>query len=293
MGKHLHPACSQCCISLPSVTEDTLKVFRELLTTGEAVDAYENVGEEVRQVFEMLGVTALLVSGHSEGINVGQVLDRKVKSVACETANVENIPTETEYWENASPIIQTEVLTFSKMVNSSVFKDIDNVAGTAAFEIKVKPDVVHRVNDSIQIIKEVSHKCSECKHACHDKAKLMFHCSITGHKAYKDTVVCKQCDYTATSKEELFKHKKKVHIPVGSLFECGECSWVGKNIHYIRNHAYSRQHRTKHDYEADALAKAVTRGYKAVAKYHRSLANSIKRAKNHKVGQCPNPDFNF
>jgi len=278
LAEHLPPAFNQSCISLPSVTEDFLKVFKDLLSTGEAADI-ENIQEEVRQVFELLGVSALLVSCHSDSVNLGKVLDVKVNNVAGVTAKVETLPTEREYREKESPRIQKNVMAFSKIVNSSVFKDIDNVAGTPAFEIKVEPEVGYLVNDCVQIIEEVPRKCSECKYACYDKAELKTHCSITGHMGHK---ACKQCDYIATSKEELFMHKKKVHIPVERLFECGDCSWVGKNLHYLRNHAHSRHHRTKHDYEAAALAKAETLGSKAVAKYHKSLANSIKRAKkNH------------
>ena len=36
LAEHLPPAFNQSCISLPSVTEDFLKVFRDLLSTGEA-----------------------------------------------------------------------------------------------------------------------------------------------------------------------------------------------------------------------------------------------------------------
>jgi len=311
LDEHLPPAFSQSCICLPSATEDVLKVFKNILSTGEASDGHEDRMKEVRQIFEMLGIDALLVSCQSESISVGQVFDGKVEYVEEETVKVETMSTETEYPENVPPISQKSEMVFSKVVNSSVFKESDNVIGTSAFEIKVEPDVAHLVNDSVQIIKEVPHKCVECKYACYDKAELKthyqtshkrrsrfccqdcvytcsnmggleYHCATTGHKAIKAAAACKACDYIAPSKEELFKHKKKVHIPAGKLFECGECSWLGKELSGIRHHAFTTGHRSKHDYEAVALTKAEAMGSTAVSQYHKLLVKAIKRArKNH------------
>ena len=76
---HLPPAYSQCFLSLPSATEDVLEVVRDILATGVAAGAHKDRIDEVRQVFDMLGVNAPLVSCHSESINVGQVLGEEVE----------------------------------------------------------------------------------------------------------------------------------------------------------------------------------------------------------------------
>jgi len=319
LAEHFPPASSQSCISLPSATEDVLKVVRNILANGEVANSHENRMEEVKEVFEKLGVNALMVSFHSQSNNKGE-LDGKVENGANETVKVETVPIESEYFET----FQKKELAISKAVNYSVFEDVDNV-GTSAFEIKMEPDVAHLVNDAIQIIKEVRHKCSECKFACKSKTELKthyrtshgkkmkfycqnclytcsnmgdieYHCATTGHKANKDAAACKECDYIATCREELFKHKKKVHIPVGTLFECSDCPWVGKELHHVRHHTYSRDNTTKHDYEACALAKAEAMGSKAIAKYRNNLGNAIKRARKNspviessrpKTASCP------
>jgi len=275
LAEHPPPASSQSCISLPSATEGVLKVVRNILAKGEVANEHENRMEEARDIFDQLGVNALLVSFHSQSNNKGQLLDGKVENVANdnETVKVEKVPSESEYLE-----------IFHKK------------------EIKMEPDVAHLVNDAMQIIKEVRHKCCECKFACKSKTELKthyrtshgkkmkfycqnclytcsnmgdidYHCATTGHQANKDAAACKECDYIATCREELLKHKKKVH----------------KELHHVRHHAYSQDNTTKHDYEACALAKAV-------AKYRNSLGNAIKQARKNspviesrspKTASCP------
>ena len=228
LSEHLPPAYSQCFLSLPSATEEVLKDVRNILATGEAADAHENRMEEVRQVFELLGVDALLFSCHSESINVGHVLDWEDEDFADELVKVE-----TEYLGNFPHISQKKELSFSKVVTSTVFKEEDKVDGTGAFEIKLEPDVAHLVNDYVHIFKEVPHKWCECKY---DEAELTnhgkiikflcqnctymhpkewgleYHCRSTGHVANKDAAaICKQCDYIAEIKEDLFK--TKVYVP--------------------------------------------------------------------------------
>ena len=79
LTEHLPPAYSPCCLSLPATTGDVLQVFGNILATGAAVGAHKDKIEEVRQVFEMLGVEALIVSCHLQSIQLGLVLDRDIK----------------------------------------------------------------------------------------------------------------------------------------------------------------------------------------------------------------------
>ena len=84
---HLHPAYSPCCLSLPATTGDVLKVFGDILATGAAAGAHGDKKEEVRQVFQMLGVEAWIVSCHIERIQVGQVLDMDIKQDSLDKEN--------------------------------------------------------------------------------------------------------------------------------------------------------------------------------------------------------------
>ena len=80
---HISPAVSQCCLSLPATTGDVLQVFGEILATEAAAGAHEDKIEEVRYVFEVLGVEAWIVSCQLESIQVGSVLDSDIKKENC------------------------------------------------------------------------------------------------------------------------------------------------------------------------------------------------------------------
>jgi len=98
----LPPAYGPCFLSLPAVTGEVLCVVVDILTTGEVVvgECEDNI-EEVKEVFGMLGVDALLVSCHVESVPVGQVLDRELK--------VENSE-ETDFSLNEENKIKFEVI---------------------------------------------------------------------------------------------------------------------------------------------------------------------------------------
>ena len=75
----LPPAYGPCFLFLLAVTGEVLHVVVDILATAEVVGEHGDNIEEVKKVFGMLGVDALLVSYHVESIQVGQVLDGDIK----------------------------------------------------------------------------------------------------------------------------------------------------------------------------------------------------------------------
>jgi hypothetical protein len=65
-------------LSLPT-TGEVLQVVRDILTSGTIAGDHADKVEEVRQVFGMLMVEAVIVSYQLESIQVGQVFERDIK----------------------------------------------------------------------------------------------------------------------------------------------------------------------------------------------------------------------
>ena len=66
-------------VTFQSVTEDTLKVFGDIISTGIAAGIMEKNLSKVEDVFNMLGVVGALVSSLSEEIDVSNVFDSNEK----------------------------------------------------------------------------------------------------------------------------------------------------------------------------------------------------------------------
>ena len=66
-------------VTFQGVTEDTLKVFGDIISTGIAAGIMEKNLSKVEDVFNMLGVVGALVSSLSEEIDVSNVFDSNEK----------------------------------------------------------------------------------------------------------------------------------------------------------------------------------------------------------------------
>ena len=73
------PSSHSLVVTFQGVTEDTLKVFGDIISTGIAAGIMEKNLSKVEDVFNMLGVVGALVSSLSEEIDVSNVFDSNEK----------------------------------------------------------------------------------------------------------------------------------------------------------------------------------------------------------------------
>jgi len=203
LADHLPPTYSPCFLSLPFATQDVLQDVKNILATGEADDVHENRIEEVSKVFETLSVKAVLISCPTKSTDIGLVLDSEVEHMTDEDS-VRNETMWTVCLEKVPPPSQKNKLPISTSVNSSGFKEGNDVAG-AGFKIKIEADVVHLLNDCVPNKEDVL-KCDKCKYICYDRAELKTH-QLAGH-GRKIKYLCQNCPYACSNKKLMNNHCK-------------------------------------------------------------------------------------
>jgi len=224
---HLSPTYSPCCISLPAATSDVLQVFGEILTTGRAAGAHEEEIEEVQQVFEMLGVEALIVRCHLESVQSGKVLELDIKQ---EHSN-ENSDTSLDV-ENIS---QFEVFVKQEVVESQLCPQIivkksrlnlEQSSITSVYNVNKIPcnlctgmyhkNVLKRHIESVH--KKVQIPCCLCPKKFTRKSSLKIHIQSV-HK--KVEFPCNHCSHKFNHKSNLRRHKDSVHKKI--KYPCNHC----------------------------------------------------------------------
>jgi hypothetical protein len=93
---------------------------------------------------------------------------------------------------------------------------------------------------SIKNGNKFSLKCSLCKETFSNENEMENHLGPQGHFAPGKSVICEECPFMATSKEELLDHGKS-HYDGFKLFEyhCKKCSFKSMGVERIRMHLTS------------------------------------------------------
>jgi len=192
----LPSAYSPCCLSVPDTTADVLEAVKDILTTGTVACHHGDGVGEVKQVFDMLGVEALLVSCNSENIQVGQVLDMNIKN---EFINLE-----------ADTSLEKEKIKIDVIVKSEDAENTDEVnKASKAFEESV---------ESVHNKKALS--CNMCHQKFTVRRNLVRHTKSTHN--YKNSLIpCNLCPQKFTRKDVLMNHVKVVHEQV--KIQCHLC----------------------------------------------------------------------
>jgi len=135
---HILPSYCPYILSLPATTGGVLQVFVDLLTTGAAASAHRYQMEEVKQVFEMLGVEADIVSYHPKNI---KILDVKAE-IAAEESNV--------CW-NEEKISQLENIVKIEEVEFMDVLDIKEESAAEESDVGLNDDKISQVEKIVKI----------------------------------------------------------------------------------------------------------------------------------------------
>jgi len=183
------PAFSPCFISFPDVTEEVLHAMWDILTTGTTGGVNKGKMEDVRKLFEIIGVEVSLVSCQ-ENIQVSQAMDRSIKE------------------ENSSEGTDEKNIKMEVIVNSEE-ENSGDVEVEAEKSRSLGTNLCSKTVTHIESIqKEVKFPCNLCPQKFTQKQILVKHVKAV-HDLIK--IPCNLCPLMFTQKENLVRHIRAVH----------------------------------------------------------------------------------
>jgi len=239
---HLPPAYSPCCLSLPATTGDVLQVFRDILATGAAVGAPEDKIDEVRQIFNMLGVEATIVSCHLESIRVGIVLDRDIKKErldeenTCETRLEITVKIEPKEESDSFEIVQPFIAPKSNSDKPSTSQPKSpGSLKCVSDKISIPCDICANIFSSKRMLKihiDCVHNgkhffCNICQKRFIKKAHLSRHVKSVHEKI---EIPCTLCPKKFRVRDSLLMHVKAVHEKIQECCFCTQKFTLKRNM---------------------------------------------------------------
>jgi len=204
----LLPPCCPSIFSLPASTAGVLQVFVDILSTGAAACDEVDQIEEVKQVFEMLGVEADIVSYHPESI---KLLDIKEENAAEEF----NVGLNDEKIPQLGNIVKIE---------DAAFMDILDIKEESAAESEELDVSLNKVNSYhlANMVKTEDVECTESDvitdieesktFVCANQKKSSLKVKIpSASRIAKTRYHCKLCTKTFSAKSGLTSHTESVH----------------------------------------------------------------------------------
>jgi len=213
----LPSAYSPCCLSVPDTTADVLEAVKDILTTGTVACHHGDGVGEVKQVFDMLGVEALLVSCTSEIIQVGQALDMNIKnelSYAEADTSLEKLKIKIDV------IVKSADAENSDEVNKTFEESVESVHNKEALSCNICHQKFTVRRNLVRHTKSTHYKnslipCNLCPQKFTRKDVLMNHVKVV-HEQVK--IQCHLCPQKFSAKKNLVRHIKSVHGQV--KFQC-------------------------------------------------------------------------
>ena len=254
----LPPAYSPCFLSLPAVTEEVLQAMVDIVATGAAGGEHLDKIEDVRTVFEMLGVNISLVNCHLGSIQAGKVLDGgsvKVKNssegtflddeniikfeviVKKEDEEIADAEKDDDKFKALAKSLFPQNFTQESTLSMKSHTDSDHniscyICNQTFSSENLRKKHVNSVHN--QSVDERSILCILCNQKFTQKSILVKHIK-SAHELIK--IPCKLCPQKFTYKQSLLRHIRSVHEQI--KIPCKLCPEKFSQKHCLVRHIKS------------------------------------------------------
>jgi len=277
----LPPAYSPCFFSLPGATEDVLHVVVDILATGAAGGEHKDKIQNVRQVFEMLGVEVSLVNCQVDSGQADWLLDRSVKT------------------ENSSE--RSDVSLEEKNIIEVILKT-EAVEKQVKFSCDLCPQKFTQKISLVRHIKSVHDKvkfsCNLCLKKFPQEKNLGLHIKsvheeISGQNIFKIGTYFQancECNFQAkvcqtAVKHLMSKHNLKAILPDEECQNCGKtCQRVFINKHVCTDPTKTRQGNPAKYYTC-SICTVVYTNYRGLAQ-HKITLHGMSEEEANPAGLC-------